>query len=138
MKYDPIFKIHKFVLLSEKNLDKILQSEIDLSFSQSMILVHIAHHPDTSQRNVAYERYITPAAVSRHIETLEALGFISRIDNEANRREHMLQITKRGEEIVKFAEKMIDLEMKNMSDRLSRDEIDQINDVFERLLSRFL
>ena len=138
MHRNPILKIHKFVFLAEKALDRRLQHDVGLSFSQAMILVHVAHHPHISQRHVAYERDITPAAVSRHIEALVEAGLISRFDREQNKREHVLEVTLRGRGIVKTAEEALEEEIDALMRQLSRDDVQKVDSVFDRLLSRFL
>ena len=136
MRDNPILKIHKFVFLIEKGLDRKLHSAIGLSFSQCMILVHIAHNPEISQRHVACERDITAAAVSRHIEALESLGFISREDNRVNKREHVLHITLSGKDIVDHAEKVIEQEVEFFSEYLEKKERDSFSFLCDKLISR--
>lgn len=137
MRGGPILKIHKFIFLAEKALDRRLQSDIGLSFSQCMILVHVAHNPQISQRHVACERDITPAAVSRHIEALVASGLISRFDKIANKREHVLEVTVRGHGIVKSAEEILDEEIDALMRELSNDEVKKVEKLFDLLLLRF-
>lgn len=137
MRGGPILKIHKFIFLAEKALDRRLQSDIGLSFSQCMILVHVAHNPQISQRHVACERDITPAAVSRHIEALVASGLISRFDKVANKREHVLEVTVRGHGIVKSAEEILDEEIDALMRELSNDEVKKVEKLFDLLLLRF-
>lgn len=138
MHRNPILKIHKFVFLAEKALDRRLQHDVGLSFSQCMILVHVAHNPHISQRHVAYERDITPAAVSRHIEALVEAGLISRFDREQNKREHVLEVTIRGRGVVKTAEEVLEEEIEALMKQLSHDDVKRVDSVFDRLLSRFL
>lgn len=138
MHRNPILKIHKFVFLAEKALDRRLQHDVGLSFSQCMILVHVAHNPHISQRHVACERDITPAAVSRHIEALVASGLISRFDREHNKREHVLEVTREGRVVVKSAEEILEEEIETILKQLSLDEVSRVDSVFDRLLSRFL
>lgn len=137
MRGGPILKIHKFIFLAEKALDRRLQSDIGLSFSQCMILVHVAHNPQISQRHVASERDITPAAVSRHIEALVESGLMSRFDKIHNKREHVLEVTLRGLGIVKSAEEILDEEIDALMHELSNDEVKKVEKLFDLLLARF-
>jgi DNA-binding MarR family transcriptional regulator len=133
----PLFKIHKFIFLVEKALDKRLQSDVGLSFSQSMILVHVAHNPKISQRHVACERDITPAAVSRHIEALEEAGLLTRMDRVDNKREHVLKVTVLGDDLVHRAEHILDEEIHALLEELSAQESVLIEKIFDQLLTRF-
>jgi DNA-binding MarR family transcriptional regulator len=123
--------------LAEKALDKRLQSDVGLSFSQCMILVHVAHNPHISQQHVACERDITPAAVSRHIEALVASGLISRFDKLANKREHVLEVTVRGRGVVKTAEEVLEEEIDLLMNEISKDEAQKVEHLFDILLTRF-
>lgn len=137
MHRNPILKIHKFVFLAEKALDRRLQHDVGLSFSQCMILVHVAHNPQISQRHVAYERDITPAAVSRHIEALVAAGLISRFDRAHNKREHVLEVTIQGKGLVKTAEHALAEEIDVLMHELSKDDMRQVEVLMDLLLARF-
>ena len=138
MRGESILKIHKFVFLAEKALDRRLQHDVGLSFSQCMILVHVAHNPQISQHHVACERDITPAAVSRHIEALVASGLISRFDREHNKREHVLEVTIYGKGVVKTAEEILGEELEAIMNQFSQDDMQRVDSVFDRLLAKFL
>jgi DNA-binding MarR family transcriptional regulator len=136
MKQNPLFKIHQFTFLAEKELDRRLQEDVGLSFSQCMILNFVYHNPEISQRAVAYDRCITPAAVSRHIEALESLGLIRRRDREENRREHVLVITREGERIVVSAERLVDQTLGSFLSDVDERDLDSVDVIFSQLLRR--
>jgi DNA-binding MarR family transcriptional regulator len=137
MKKNPLFKIHIFANLVEKEVERKLLRDVGLSYSQCMILDFINNHPEISQRDVAVERHITPAAVSRHLEVLEELGFIKRKDREENKREHILIITNQGQSVATNAEKLLEQSMNSLIEDISRDELEDIDEIFNRLLGRF-
>lgn len=137
MRENPLFKIHIFANLAEREIEKILLSEVGISYSQSMILDFIYNHPEVSQRDVAMERGITPAAVSRHLEVLEEMGFIQRKDRKENKREHIVIITREGQGVVSNAEILLQKAIDNMINELSLNEMENMNCVLEKLLKRF-
>jgi DNA-binding MarR family transcriptional regulator len=134
---DPIVKIHIFANLAEKEIERKLLEELGISYSQSMILSFIRNHPEISQRQVAMERGITPAAVSRHLEVLEEMGLIRRKDREDNKREHILVVTDSGANIVSNAEELLDLAMDEIMSDVSKTEAENMNKIIEKLLTRF-
>jgi DNA-binding MarR family transcriptional regulator len=134
---DPIVKIHIFANLAEKEIERKLLEELGISYSQSMILSFIRNHPEISQRQVAMERGITPAAVSRHLEVLEEMGFIRRKDREDNKREHILVVTDSGANLVSNAEELLDLAMDEIMSDVSKTEAENMNKILEKLLTRF-
>lgn len=137
MRENPLFKIHIFANLAEKEIERVLLSEVGISYSQSMILDFIYNHPEISQREVAMERGITPAAVSRHLEVLEELGFIERKDRKENKREHIVIITRRGEDVVSNAEVLLQRAVDNLINDLSLNEMENMDYLLEKLLRRF-
>lgn len=137
MKKNPLFKIHIFASLAEKEMEKKLLRDIGLSYSQCMILDFVYHNPKISQREVAFERCITPAAVSRHIEALEEMGFIKRTDRKENRREHILLITREGESIAITAEKLLDQSVNNLIENLTNSDLKNIDYILGKLLNKF-
>lgn len=137
MKKNPLLKIHIVANLAEKEMEKRLLKDIGLSYSQCMILEFIHHHPEISQRDVAMERCITPAAVSRHLEILEEMGFIERKDRQDNRREHILIITREGQSVSSEAERLLEESMSDLMNELSRDDLSQMEEMLNRLLGRF-
>jgi DNA-binding MarR family transcriptional regulator len=83
------------------------------------------------------ERGITPAAVSRHLEVLEEMGFIRRKDREDNKREHILVVTDSGANLVSNAEELLDLAMDEIMSDVSKTEAENMNKILEKLLTRF-
>ncbi len=137
MKRNPLFKIHIFANLIEKEIERRLLSELGISYSQSMILDFIYSHPEISQRQVAMERHITPAAVSRHLEVLEEMGFIKRKDRDDNRREHIVVITDSGQKIVITAQTVVEDSVEDLIEDVSRGELEDMDLILEKLLKKF-
>lgn len=137
MKRNPLFKIHIFANLVEKEIERRLLSELGISYSQSMILDFIYNHPEISQRKVAVERHITPAAVSRHLEVLEEMGFIKRKDREENKREHIVVITNDGQRIVTIAQNVVEDSVEDLIEDISKGELENIDFILEKLLRKF-
>ena len=97
----PFFKLREFINEEEKKIDRSLHESFKLSLSQALILIHLLDNPDISQRDVACERNITPAAVCRHMESLVSAGLITQCNAENNKREHCISLTPKGEKLVK-------------------------------------
>ncbi len=92
----PALRLHRLSALLEKAADHALHQELDLTFSQCMILLSLRDNPDCSQRSIARCRDLTQAAVSRQTEMLCEKGLLTREENERNRREHVLALTAKG------------------------------------------
>lgn len=132
-----ILKIHKVSFLTSKSINKVLDEFLHIGFSQSMILMYIHKHPKVSQREISSNRNITPAAVSRHIEMLIQKDFIKQKENELNKREHILEISEKGEEILTDVVDTINNHLENLFNDLDDEEIKTLDRIFTKLLGSF-
>ncbi len=73
----------------------------DYGFSGAMymILLHVDRHPGASQDSIANHMYINKCNVARHTKKLEALGYLRRETDQADRRQNNLYLTDRGKEL---------------------------------------
>ena len=65
-----------------------------------MILLHIAHHPGTTQDAIVSHMFIDKCNVARRTKKLEELGYIRRETGKQDRRENNLFLTEAGEELI--------------------------------------
>lgn len=68
--------------------------------SQHMILMYISRNEDASQRSIADEFEISPAAVATTLKKLESGGFIIRSASTSDSRKNQIQITKKGMAVI--------------------------------------
>ena len=92
----PAVKIHRFVFLMDKLMDRELKKAGGLSFAQFMILASVRTKPGLSQKMIANARQTTEAAVSRHVVSLVEKGFLSSKINTKDRKAHELTLTSKG------------------------------------------
>lgn len=129
---NPMLKIHKFMFLADKFLDRELHSHFEISFSQFRVISIINHKPGISQKQVARTQETTEAAVSRHIDVLEKMNYVALTTNSNNRKEHNLYLTKRGQKL--FGKTFIFVEKKAEAllgkiDKIKRSELEKTLDV---------
>lgn len=93
------YKIHKAVFLLDKMSDQILQDRLNLGFSQFLVMMVLANQSKVPQKFVASQLDQTQAAVSRQIDILADLGYVSRDLNPDSRREYVLSLTKSGQKV---------------------------------------
>jgi len=131
----PAVKIHQFVFLMDKLMDRELRKAGDLSFAQFMILGAIQFKPGLSQKDIATLRQTTEAAVSRHIASLVKKGFVVATQNAKNRKEHILKLTPKGKLLfkkdVRIAKKTFDF----VGSQLSSKQTTELSKSFDSLLS---
>ena len=130
----PILKIHKFVFLAEKLIDRELVNNYELSFSQFRVLSVISKHPGISQKQLALIQEMTQAAISRHIDVLERLRYVALATNSMNRKEHNLHLTSRGTDIYVSASGFVTGRSKTIFDILEVRQRDDLQDMLDMLL----
>jgi len=130
----PIIKIHKFMFLTEKLIDKELSGNFDVSFPQFRVL-HVIHgHPGISQKHVAFIQDTTQAAVSRHIDTLADIGFVALATNSGNRKEHNLHLTQKGKDLFEIMLTYVEKKLHGIHKALGRKHTEELDDISEVLI----
>jgi DNA-binding MarR family transcriptional regulator len=130
----PILKIHKFIFLTEKLLDRELVSNYELSFSQFRVLSVISKHPGISQKQLATIQEMTQAAISRHIDVLERMHYVALATNSMNRKEHNLHLTQRGSDLYISAHDFVSDRSRIILDTLAAKQRNDLQDMFDVLL----
>jgi MarR family transcriptional regulator, organic hydroperoxide resistance regulator len=130
----PILKIHKFIFLTEKLLDRELASQYDVSFSQFRVLSVISRNPGISQKKIATIQEMTQAAISRHIDVLERMHYVALATNSMNRKEHNLHLTQRGSELYLSAHGFVSDRSRSLLDALAARQRNDLQAIFDILL----
>ena len=91
-----IGSMHKFVFHFDRDADSVL-SHVGGSFAHFLALMAIKCCPDASQRSIVDFLALTPAAVSRIVDSLVEQDFVVREEDPENRRAHRVHLTASGE-----------------------------------------
>lgn len=130
----PILKIHKFMFLAEKLIDKELSGNFDVSFSQFRVLHVIHQHPGISQKHVAFIQDTTQAAVSRHIDVLADVGFVALATNSGNRKEHNLHLTQKGKDLFEKMLTYVEKKLHGIHTSLGEKQTRELDGICEVLI----
>jgi len=76
------------------------QSDLDLTYAQSQVLVRLAEHPGSHMGDVAKAFGVTLPAVTHIVDRLEEKGLVVRGDHPADRRVYVLDLTRAGRALV--------------------------------------
>ena len=128
------FTLHKLVFLMDKIGDQSLQKNVNITFSQFRILLAINHKENLSQRDIAEFWDMTQAAVSRQVEILIKKKLVTRKDNKDNRREHVLNLTVEGENLLTKASVALDTEYHSVYKVISEEEQSIMSRNLDKLL----
>jgi DNA-binding MarR family transcriptional regulator len=134
LQHNSILKIHKFIFLTEKLLDRELRKGFTVSFSQFRMLSVIACSPGISQKKIALIQETTEAAVSRHIDVLQKLQYVALTTNSNNRKEHNLHLTKSGKSLHGKTIAFVDVKVDTLLDMIGEEKRLELSDVFDVLV----
>lgn len=95
--------IHQLSATLSREADQILQEQLGLTFSQFKIMQAIQKAPRMQQRALALSLGQTEASISRQVKLLLDKQLINIRVNPNNRRQHLTQLTVRGERILQAA-----------------------------------
>ena len=130
---DVIFIMHALMFSFDKKVEILLQENLDLSFSQFTILMGIHYCPDSTQKTVSSYINHTEAAVSRQIEKLKEKGYVLIVDNPNSRREHILNITKKGQEQFEKAYILISKLSKKIFESITNENMEIIRKSLDKV-----
>lgn len=135
-----MYSIHQMYFLVQKHLEQALAKSKQISFSQFMILIgfQCSESAQVSQASIAEYLYLTEATVSRHISTLVDLGLLSRTEDTANRRKHIIRITAKGKKAFEGARSIIDSELESIFDSIKEKDRAGIMKNFSHVLTTLL
>ncbi len=69
--------------------------------SQHQILMYIAANPDASQKDIARMHQVSTATIAVTLKKLEKAGYIRRAADTEDNRYNRMQVTEKGEEVVR-------------------------------------
>lgn len=80
-----------------RQADQVLQERLGIGLSQFKIMRTLEGSPHIQQKQIAERLGQTEASISRQMKLLEEQGLLNNTVNPANRREHIIRLTPRGE-----------------------------------------
>lgn len=133
-----MYQIHQTYFFAEKRLEHRLLAEKGISFSQFLILLGLRCNESASQTEIAQFLYLTEATVSRHITALEKGRYLTRKEDQNNRRKHVLGLTAKGQKAFTDAHKVIEDELKDIFGPIPKKDRTLIEDAFAHVLAKLL
>jgi DNA-binding MarR family transcriptional regulator len=107
----------------EREMESELKVSFKLTFSQFRVLNGLAVLGEVSQRELAEYLSVTPAVVTRQAEVLSERGLVAQSMNPKSKREHILLLTKRGQDAVDDAARLMARRQRELFENLSlKDE----------------
>lgn len=88
--------------------DQVLQERLGIGISQFKIMMTLQWTPHIQQKQIAERLGQTEASISRQMKLLEDAGLLNNTVNPANRREHVIRLTLKGERVTDEAVEILD------------------------------
>ena len=98
---------HQLVARMARESDQILQEQLGIGLSQYKILRTIESQPHLRQRAIASNLGQTEASISRQIKLLTEKGMLTAEKNPENLREHLADLTIRGQRLITAADSVL-------------------------------
>lgn len=128
--------LHKAVFTADRHANTLFEEEHS-HFSEFLMLSALSRCEDPSQQSIATFLNLTPAAVSRRIDTLVRRGLASRKADPASRRTNRIVLTKAGHSELARMQKMLERGFRTHVAALSKEDMLSTCRVLEQLLDSF-
>lgn len=128
--------LHKVVFTTDRHANTLFTKEHSY-FSEFLILNALLCCEDPSQHSIALFLNITPAAVSRRIDSLVVRGFAKRTEDPKSRRTNRIALTPKGKAELSRMQKILGKGFKKHIAALSEKEMQSTCRVLETLLDSF-
>lgn len=126
--------IHKMAFLLDRRADSVLSKARHGTFSRFLVLTALTHCPGVSQREIASFLNLTPAAVSRQVESLVRAKLLSRSPAPGSRRENAIRLTKKGAEEQEAMKKILVEGLRSILKSVSRSDMEFVTKVLNTIL----
>jgi len=120
-------------LIKEQINRNFLQSDINITFDQWLVLSEISETRNINQKSIAEQLHKEVASVSRLLDKLQKLNLIVRKINPENQRELKLYVTHEGLELLDKMEGFESVEIKKLFSSIYEQELNLVIDVMTRL-----
>ena len=122
------------VLRMHRNLCEQLLSELGVHHSQHRMLMNLAKRSKApSQKDIAAEFGVSPAAVAVTIKKLENGGYIARTSFEGDMRQNRIEISQKGRELVEKSHSFFHAVDERMFSGFDESELSQFLSFLERI-----
>ena len=105
--------------------------KFDISPDQTKLLFILKNHHNINQNALAKKLNISKATLSVRLQRLEKLGYLTRVQDENDKRNYILNITETGEAFIETAIEIMKKRLVLLFDGVSKEQIANINDVID-------
>lgn len=107
--------------------------EKGLYFGQPPILKYLSENENVTQKEIADHLHISAPSVATSLKRMEETGLVVRLESKEDARRHIVKITEKGKELVKYADNLFlrvdDVAFKGFAE----EELDMLAQFLERM-----
>lgn len=107
--------------------------EKGLYFGQPPMLKYLKEHKNTTQKEMADFLHITPASVAISVKRMEESGLIMRDADKKDARCKNLKLTKKGEQLSEYADKIFEVVDDVSFNGFTEEEIEMVISFLQRM-----
>jgi DNA-binding MarR family transcriptional regulator len=108
MESSPAYLLHKLVFEMDREADKLLRSQIGISYKRILFLVILQHHEAITQHELALALGYSDPAVSAMLLELAKDGYVKTTPSPEHGRKRLVTITPQGSEILTRSRQLLD------------------------------
>ena len=107
--------------------------EKGLYFGQPPILKYLSEHKNATQKDIADFLHVSTPSVAKSLKRMEEAGLLVRIENKKDARRNSIKLTKKGKELVEYADNLF-LRIDDVAYRgFTQEEMDTLVQFLERM-----
>ena len=107
--------------------------EKGLYFGQPPILKYLSEHKNATQKDIADFLHVSTPSVAKSLKRMEESGLLVRIENKKDARRNSIKLTKKGKELVEYADNLF-LRIDDVAYRgFTQEEMDTLVQFLERM-----
>ncbi len=116
------YLLHHFSTELDAQSDEILQTNLNVGFSQFKILLALNSKNSVQQKEIARMLGQTEASVSRQVKIMQKMGIITSKVNPNNRRERQVVLTANGTKVLQSATALLNRQFSGVFGCLSQEQ----------------
>lgn len=115
--------------------DQVLFERLGIGVSQFKILITLQRSPYIQQKQIAQRLGQTEASISRQMKLLEDAGLLNNTVNPANRREHVIRLTPKGERVTDEASEILEQYHAPVFDTMNEKQKAELAEMLQKMHS---
>lgn len=123
-----VFTMQQYRKMAEQGLSKT-----GIHRGQHHLLMYLAHHPDTSQTDIANCLKVSTATIAVAVKKLEKGGYINRVIDGKDNRFNKVMLTDKGQQVVEQSKVIMESLEAKMYEGFSEEEVLQLTNYLERI-----